>query len=126
MSANTQFMEHRWGTRVQLDAPAELRAADGTALEVVVGNASLSGAFVRMPAHLPSLARVWVRPMEGGGEWIEACVVRQELDGVGLEWLDPGTPAVTDLIALSDARGRHHGLHAIAAARRLQRLYSAR
>ncbi|HTQ35925.1 MAG TPA: PilZ domain-containing protein [Steroidobacteraceae bacterium] len=122
MSANTHFMEHRWGTRVQLDAPAELRAADGTELDIVVDNASLSGAFVHIPAQLPSLARVWVRPRDAAGGWIEACIVRNEPAGVGLEWLDPGAAAVNQLLALHEA-GNRQGAVAVSSARRLKKLH---
>jgi len=98
MSANAEVMEHRWGTRVPLDLPAQLQAAGGALLHTWLGNASLSGAYVRSGAQLPLLSKVWVRP-RGSNAWIEACVVRQDASGMGIEWLEPGTPAIAALLA---------------------------
>lgn len=100
MSANMQVIDHRWGTRVPLDAAAELRTDNGVSAIGVVSNASLSGAFVRTRAELPLLSCVSVRVIEGPAEWLEACVVRQDEWGIGLEWLDPGLRPVCALLAL--------------------------
>ena len=56
MSANLQVIEHRWGTRIALEAQAELRTEYRDSIEVVVDNASLSGAFVRTRVRLPLLS----------------------------------------------------------------------
>jgi hypothetical protein len=98
MSANLQVIEHRWGTRIQLAAPAELRTEYGASINVTLDNASLSGAFVRTRAQLPLLSCVFIHIHEGPDEWLEACVVRHDDDGMGLEWLDPGL-AVCGLLA---------------------------
>ncbi len=100
MSANLQVIEHRWGTRVPLDAVAELRTDDGVSLLGVMSNASLSGAFVRTRTLLPMLSCVSVRVLEGPVEWLEACVVRHNDAGIGLEWLDPGLRPVCALLAM--------------------------
>jgi hypothetical protein len=100
MNANLQVIEHRWGTRIALDAPAELLTGEGHAIAVVVGNASLSGAFVKTPARLPILSCVAVHVLEGPTQWLEACVVRHEDAGMGLEWLDPGLRTLCGLLAL--------------------------
>jgi hypothetical protein len=107
MSANMQVIEHRWGTRIPLDAPAELRTDGGHAIGVVVGNASLSGAFVKTPAKLPILSCVFVHVLEGPTQWLEACVVRHDEAGMGLEWLDPGLRPVCALLALRRETGQH-------------------
>jgi hypothetical protein len=43
MSVDSEHMEHRWGTRVDLDVLAELRTADGRSAEGFLRNASVSG-----------------------------------------------------------------------------------
>jgi hypothetical protein len=100
MNANTDFMEHRWGTRVELDVPAELLTADGVSANAAVKNASLSGAFVETSAKLPLLSRVAVNLHAPMDEWLDACVVRVEDDGLALEWLDPGSRLVPALLAM--------------------------
>lgn len=93
-------MEHRWGTRFELDAPAELAVAQGVCTDARVRNASLSGAFVETAARVPLLSRVALRPLAPGGSWLEGCVVRIEADGLALEWLEPGLHAVSALLSL--------------------------
>jgi hypothetical protein len=111
MSSNTQFMEHRWGTRVQLDAPADIRTADGRVFRASVGNASLSGALIETSLRLPRLSRIAVRPVGTDGEWLEACIVRTDFRGYGVEWMEPGLRAISTLLAhrrdvpTSQARG---------------------
>jgi hypothetical protein len=100
MNAITQYMEHRWGTRVELDAPAELATAEGVCSDGRVLNASLSGAVVATRARVPLLSRIAVRPLVDGGSWLDACVVRVESHGLALEWLEPGLHPVSALMAL--------------------------
>ena len=95
-----RFMEHRWGTRVELDAAVDLVIAGGRAERAVVVNASLSGAFIRWLGPAPYMGRVALRPVGARGEWLEGCVVRLAADGFGLEWLDPGLQAVATLKAM--------------------------
>lgn len=98
MSAKRQFMEHRWGTRTDVHAPAKVMTSEGLT-DAVVRNASLSGAFIETGARPTLLSRVAVRPAAGAGEWLDACVVRVEARGVALEWLDPPLHAVAVLMA---------------------------
>jgi hypothetical protein len=100
MGAQVDYMEHRWGTRVTLDAPAELKTADGLSTVGSVRNASLSGAFVETRASVPLLARVLLRPLTADGAWLEACVVRVEPRGIAVEWLEPGLQAIATLLAM--------------------------
>ena len=90
MSANLQVIEHRWGTRIALAAPAELRTEHQAPIAVIVDNASLSGAYLRTRARLPLLSCVHIHVEDGPDEWLEACVVRHDEAGMGVEWLDPG------------------------------------
>ena len=100
MNAITQYMEHRWGTRVELDAPAELSTTEGVCTDGRVRNASLSGAFVETSARVPLLSRIALRPLIAGGSWLDACVVRVEATGLALEWLEPGLHPVSALLAM--------------------------
>ncbi|MET0280142.1 MAG: PilZ domain-containing protein [Steroidobacteraceae bacterium] len=96
-------MEHRWGNRMELHAPAVLQTPTGSIAHARVRNASISGAFVETLLQLPLLSRVQLRPDCETGEWLEACVVRVESDGAALEWLDPPLQAVSALLALRGA-----------------------
>jgi hypothetical protein len=100
MSASIQAMEHRWGNRMELHAPALVQTPTGSIAHGSVRNASISGAFVETLLQLPLLSRVLLRPDCDAGEWLEACVVRVETDGAALEWLDPPLQAVSALLAL--------------------------
>lgn len=95
-----RFMEHRWGTRVELDAAVDLVIAGGRAERAVVANASLSGAFVKWLGPAPFMGRVALRPVGAKGEWLEGCVVRLAADGFGIEWLDPGLQPIAMLKAM--------------------------
>jgi hypothetical protein len=100
MSQVRHHMEHRWGTRVELHAPAELLTHGGQYMQASVRNASLSGAFVDVRQHLPLMSRVALSPLARPDRWLEGCVVRVESSGVALEWLDPGLQAVSILLSL--------------------------
>lgn len=110
MGAISEPMEHRWGNRVVLHAPVQVRTATGISAAASVRNASISGAFVDTSLNLPLLGRLLLRPINETGEWLDACVVRVEPDGVALEWLDPALHAVSALLALRpDAAPRPEG-----------------
>lgn len=106
MSANVQVLEHRWGTRIPLEARAEVRTEYRDSMDVVIGNASLSGAFLRTRMRLPLLSCVSVHVHEGPTEWLEACVVRHDEAGMGIEWLDPGLAVCALLSAHGAAPAR--------------------
>lgn len=122
MNADMRVTRQRWGDRVSLEAPAEFRTVQGHAVDGVIGNASLSGAFVRTRSRPPVMSYVSVRPLGGENEWLDARVVRHDEAGVGLEWLDPGLRAVSTLLSMRrsvpvnayPARPaiHHHGGHA--------------
>jgi len=100
MSVDLQWMEHRWGTRIELDAPAEITTLDGFARAGVIRNASLSGALAETSFRPALLSRIALRPATTGGEWLEGCVVRVEGHTVAIEWLDPPLHAVAVLLSL--------------------------
>jgi hypothetical protein len=100
MSVDIEHMEHRWGVRVDLDVPTLIRTDAGFSAEGFIRNASISGAFVETETHLPLLSCLSLRPGSRAGEWLDACVVRVEDHGIALEWLDPGSRLVPELIAM--------------------------
>lgn len=102
MSADPHFMEHRWGTRVKLDAPARLMTGEGQC-EALLRNASLSGALLETRARPTLLSRVSVRPVSPGGDWLDGWVVRIEPRGLAVEWLDPPLHSVAVLLSLHAA-----------------------
>jgi hypothetical protein len=100
MNHDLQYMEQRWGTRVDLHAPVEMLTHDGQYMLASVKNASLSGAFVETAEPLPLYSRVALSPLARPDRWLEGCVVRVEPKGVALEWRDPGLQAVSTLLSL--------------------------
>jgi hypothetical protein len=100
MNHDLQYMEQRWGTRVELHAPVEMLTHDGQYMLASVKNASLSGAFVETAEQLPLYSRVALSPLARPDRWLEGCVVRVESHGVALEWRDPGLQAVSTLLSL--------------------------
>ena len=100
MSINALYMEHRWGTRVEMFTPANVTTAAGRSYKAVVRNASLSGAFLATLAHLPVLSRFVLKPLVPDADWIDACVVRTNVRGVGVEWMDPPLRPVSTLLAM--------------------------
>ncbi len=103
MNAKAQYMEHRWGTRIELDAAAKLMTGEGVCAGVL-RNASLSGAFIETNARPTLLSRVSVRAAAPGAEWLDSCVVRVEPRGVAVEWLDPPLHSVAMLLALHSVK----------------------
>lgn len=100
MGVERRFMEHRWGARIDLDAPAEISTMDGFAASGAVKNASVSGAFVETRARFSLLSRIAVHPLAHPDEWLDACVVRVESRGIAVEWLNPGVRTVAGLLSL--------------------------
>lgn len=91
-------MEHRWGTRIDLNTAGEVIAPDGHGQGCRVRNASVSGAFLETDLRVPVLSRVYVRPAQRPGQRLEACVVRADKHGLGVEWLQPGVRPVSSLL----------------------------
>jgi hypothetical protein len=106
-------MEHRWGTRIPLAVPAEIKTRDGRRGAATVRNASVSGAFLETGLHLPVLSRVCVRPLTRPEPGLDAHVVRAEAGGFAVEWSHPGAHPVADILPVLDtdnarAPGRMH------------------
>ena len=93
-----RFVEIRWGSRYKFGASAELSADGMPAAAATIRDASLSGAFVETSASFPLFTRVAVRALSQPGEWLDACVVRAENDGIAVRWLDPGLRPISTLL----------------------------
>ena len=109
VAASEQLMEHRWGTRVSLNAAASMRRIYGLETAARFRDISLSGAFVETTDCLPRFSRIAVRILATPSYWVEAWVVRSEADGIGIEWLEPGSHMVLDMMLLqtsADAQRR--------------------
>jgi hypothetical protein len=98
VEASEQPREHRWGTRVVLDTPASLRRIYGLETAARLRDVSLSGAFVETTDRLPRFSRIAVRTLSSPSYWIEAWVVRDAADGIGIEWLEPGSHMVLEMM----------------------------
>jgi hypothetical protein len=91
-------MEHRWGQRHAFDQMVLLRAA-GWRVPARVRDISISGAYLRCAIPDPSVVRVRVdfRRHPRTTELI-AYVVRRTADGIGVEWGEFGSQAVSRLL----------------------------
>jgi hypothetical protein len=96
------LMEHRWGTRIPLTVPAEIKLRDGRRDAATVRNASVSGAFIETALRLPVHSRVNVRPLSRPEPGLDAHVVRAEAGGFAVEWSYPGAHPVSDILPLRD------------------------
>jgi hypothetical protein len=105
-------MEHRWGTRIDLNTAGAVVAPDGREETCMVRNASVSGAFLETELRVPVLSRVYVRPAQRPGQKLEGCVVRADKNGLGVEWLQPGVRPVSSLLPrfLPDGAVAHENL----------------
>lgn len=94
----SQFLEHRLGSRINLQISAELRTSRGQSAAATIRNASVSGAYVETPLRPPLLSRIAVRPLSGTIQWRDACVVRTDERGIAVEWLNLGSHAASSLL----------------------------
>jgi PilZ domain len=76
-------MEHRWGTRIAISLPVELRREGAQSVRARIEQLSLSGARLRTATVLPPFARIEVMI---GEQAIPAWIVRRTTGGFGIEW----------------------------------------
>ncbi len=96
------FMEHRWGTRVELDHPVEIEFA-GERYEGRLRNASISGALIATNATPPPLGEIQVSLTafihgEPHSLTLGARVVRRAQGCVGVEWSDMASRPIVALL----------------------------
>src|SRR5262245_54770784 len=94
-------MERRWGMRLVVDAMARLDCRSGHSHTVCLHDVSLSGAFLSTSMRVEPMTRIWLKLSPGDGavsarttRTIEAYVVRQTADGLGIEWCDFAPPMI--------------------------------
>ena len=94
----------RFGARIQFELPISL-SVDGRALgRGLIRNASISGALIETTLELPLHTNLVVTlTMPGGGapaavRSLDACVVRLDPAGFGVEWRDMACADITDLL----------------------------
>jgi hypothetical protein len=96
-------VEHRWGQRVEIDIPVCLRMRGGRTHRAVLRDLSASGAFVRTitpPAPFTSVTVEFDESARGAcGMEARAFVVRDEAEGVALEWAEFNPPPVAALLS---------------------------
>jgi hypothetical protein len=95
-------VEHRWGTRLELDLPVTLRT-EGSAVMGFIRNASISGALIETRARLAPLSpiTVMIRIATRGREYhldLAACVARCDRDAIAVEWRDMACEGLVDLL----------------------------
>jgi hypothetical protein len=86
-------MEHRWGQRIALERSVRLTARPLALGVGRFGNLSLSGAWIHTslvlaPGALVGLHVEQSESAEGSAPAVEACVVRCDGTGLGIEWCE--------------------------------------
>ena len=93
----------RFGERIPFELPVRL-SADGRALgRGLIRNASISGALIETALELPlhtNLVVTLMLPSAGAPavRALDACVVRLDPAGFGVEWRDMACADITDLL----------------------------
>jgi hypothetical protein len=94
-------MEHRWGTRVAIHVPVRI-SATSLAGAGILRNLSASGAFIETALPIAPLTLVRIemprstaRDSRRADAW--GFVVRQDVQGVGIEWCDVAPWRADDL-----------------------------
>ena len=100
----------RFGQRVELKVPVALTVAGRPSESGVLRNASISGALIETALDLPLHANIVVTfTISDGKEQdvreLNACVVRIDPAGIGVEWRDMGSVDITDLLARASKSG---------------------
>lgn len=98
-------MEHRWGQRFRLDAPASVTDGAGWTAFARLRDISASGAFLVCTAPHSTVTRVLVRFKSGRANIaLSGDVIRRTATGIGIEWYDFAPAAVAPLMQ-TQARG---------------------
>jgi hypothetical protein len=93
----------RFGSRVRLKLPVRLSVDGRTWGQGSIRNASISGALVETALDLPLHTNLVVTLTITGEHSpatrdLDACVVRLDPDGMGIEWRDMGGTDILDLL----------------------------
>lgn len=88
-------MEHRWGKRVSVDFPVQLRSTSGAVAAGRIADVSTSGALIRTDLKLDPLMRVDIFI---GDLPVPAYVVRTPSGAVGVEWCELAPDIVSAIL----------------------------
>jgi hypothetical protein len=103
-------MEHRWGRRIVVDIPVLMTNADSSLNRLAqLANLSITGALIKadfLPRVLSRVQIVFGSSLNRQGHLliIPAYVVHNHQHGIGVEWLESASPAVTDLVGAASAQ----------------------
>jgi hypothetical protein len=103
-------MEHRWGRRQPTNLMVRFFAMSGMTGVGRLLNISSTGAFMATAARLRPLSLVYLEPAaapfwEIQSRRIAASVVRQDANGVGLEWCEAAAETTNVVTRLSSLAG---------------------
>jgi hypothetical protein len=93
----------RFGQRIPLELPVTLSADGLKSAPGVIRNASISGGFIETTLELPLHANLVVtldvqKPEPAATHALNACVVRIDAFGLGIEWRDMACVDVLELL----------------------------
>ncbi len=94
-------MEHRWGNRVPADLEVKIFADPASAGWGTLRDISVSGGFIETALKIPALSRLCMTvpgEVHKRTSTVHAMVVREDVDGVGVEWLDGDSDVVAALM----------------------------
>jgi len=96
-------MEHRWGRRIAVDIPIQIAPLGSSLRGALLANFSVTGAFIKADFGLRVLSRVRIVFASTVQPQLEALslaayVARNNRHGVGVEWCELASPAVTALL----------------------------
>jgi hypothetical protein len=94
-------MEHRWGRRVPVDLDVQIFADPASAGWGRLRDISISGGFIETALRTPVLSALCMTvpaTRYGDASVVHAAVVRNDVDGVGVEWFDGAADAVAALM----------------------------
>jgi hypothetical protein len=96
-------MEHRWGTRQNVDVAIRIAGRPYHVRQARLVNLSASGAYIKLSTDLRLLSRVQIaialpHRLAQPTPVISAYIVRRGKDGVAIEWCEYGPRAVLELL----------------------------
>jgi hypothetical protein len=91
-------MEHRLGERFSVDNEVRLLTSPAESRLARLINVSFTGALIKTDCELRLWCRIEVFILAIHGSVIPAYVTRQCTGAIGVEWCEPGSQAVSDLL----------------------------
>ena len=99
-------MEHRWGQRFAVDMPVRLRCKSALAGFGQIIDISMSGAFIATGLRPPVFTNLEVN-LSGlqsrESHWLAGFVVREDDQGIGIEWSQFGPVQIAQLLQHASA-----------------------